>query len=251
MLDFRNRDLPFRRQHQRLNSSTEKPSSHSNMASLDRISQQKQTVTEVEHPLVAAKLGLLRAKTTPRLLFRSAMQELSMVLLIEAAKRWETKPAEIETPLKKCLVAVPTRSVALVPILRAGLGMLEGMLRLVPEAVVGHIGIYREEEMLRPVTYFSRLPPGLPAAQVVLLDPMLATGNSAVAAISMLKEHGAEKIQFVCIVSCAAGVKQLQSLHPDVEIITAAIDPELNDFGFIVPGLGDAGDRYFGTGPAI
>ncbi len=221
------------------------------MASLDRISQNKQTVTEVDHPLVAVKLGLLRAKSTPRLLFRSAMQELSMVLLMEAARRWETKSIEIETPLRKCSVRVPGRAAVLVPILRAGLGMLDGMLRLLPDAGVGHIGIYREEEMLRPVTYFSRLPPGLGAAQVVLIDPMLATGNSAVAALSMLKEHGAEKIQFVCIVSCAPGIKQVQSTHPDVEIITAAIDPELNDFGFIVPGLGDAGDRYFGTGPAV
>ncbi|MFL6515921.1 MAG: uracil phosphoribosyltransferase [Chthoniobacterales bacterium] len=221
------------------------------MASLDRISQNKQTVIEVDHPLVASKLGLLRAKGTPRLLFRSAMRELSMVLLMEAARGWETKATEIETPLRKCSVRVPARAVVLVPILRAGLGMLDGMLGLLPDAAVGHIGIYREEEMLRPVTYFSRLPPGLSAAHVVLIDPMLATGNSAVAALSLLKEHGAEKIQFVCIVACAPGIKQVQSAHPAVEIITAAIDPELNDFGFIVPGLGDAGDRYFGTGPAV
>src|SRR4051794_34607008 len=131
------------------------------MPSVDRISQKKPAVTEVGHPLVAAKLGLLRAKTTPRLLFRSAMQELSMLLLMEASRTWETKPIEIETPLKKCNAEAPVRSVVLVPILRAGLGMLDGMLRLLPDAVVGHIGIYRDEEMLRPVTYFSRLPPNL------------------------------------------------------------------------------------------
>lgn len=174
-----------------------------------------------------------------------------MLLLMEASKRWETRKIEIETPLKKCETEVPARAVALVPILRAGLGMLDGMLRLVPDALVGHIGIYRDEELLRPVTYFSKLPPNVPGAQVVLLDPMLATGNSAVAAVSLLKQEGAETIQFVSIVSCPPGIKQLQSAHPDVEMITAAIDPELNDFGYIVPGLGDAGDRYFGTGPAV
>lgn len=174
-----------------------------------------------------------------------------MLLLMEASKKWRTKTIEIETPLKKCTAEIPARALVLVPILRAGLGMVDGMMHLVPDAIVGHIGIYRDEEMLRPVTYFCRLPPNLPAAQVVLIDPMLATGNSAVAAVSTLKKAGAEAIQFVCIVSCPAGIKQLQSAHPDVEIFTAAIDPELNDFGYIVPGLGDAGDRYFGTGPAV
>jgi uracil phosphoribosyltransferase len=221
------------------------------MATVDRISQKKQAVTVVDQPLAATKLGLLRSKTTPRLLFRSAMQELSMFLLMEAARSWETRAIEIETPLRICQAKVPARSVVLVPILRAGLGMLDGMLRLLPDALVGHIGIYRDEEMLRPVTYFSRLPPGLNAARVALLDPMLATGNSAVAALSTLKQNGAETIQLLCVVSCPPGIKQVQSVHPDVEIITAAIDPELNDFGYIVPGLGDAGDRYFGTGPAV
>jgi uracil phosphoribosyltransferase len=221
------------------------------MPSVDRISRKEPAVVVVEHPLAAAKLGLLRAKATPRLLFRAAMQELSMLLLMEASRKWTTRTIQIETPLKKCNVEAPTRAVALIPILRAGLGMLDGMLRIVPDAIVGHIGIYRDEEMLRPVTYFSRLPPNLPGAQVVLLDPMLATGNSAVAEVSALKKAGAEQIQFVCIVGCQPGIKQLQSEHPDVEIFAAAIDPELNDFGYIVPGLGDAGDRYFGTGPAV
>jgi uracil phosphoribosyltransferase len=221
------------------------------MHSLDRIPQKKQAVTELNHPVAAGKLSLLRAKTTPRLLFRAAMQELSILLLTEAARSWETKKVEIETPLKKCAAEIPLRAVALVPILRAGLGMLDGMMRLLPDALVGHIGIYRDEELLRPVTYFSRLPPNLASTRVVLIDPMLATGNSAVAAASTLKAEGADAIQFVCVVSCPPGINQLQSVHPDVEIITAAIDPELNDFGYIVPGLGDAGDRYFGTGPAV
>ena len=174
-----------------------------------------------------------------------------MVLLIEAARSWETVSTEVETPLRKCPAETLARPVTLVPILRAGLGMLDGMLKLLPDVVVGHIGIYRDEDTLRPVTYFSRLPPDLRALQVVLLDPMLATGNSAVAAVSLLKEQGAGRIQLLCIVSCPPGINQLHSSHPDIEIVTAAVDPELNDFGYIVPGLGDAGDRYFGTGPAV
>jgi uracil phosphoribosyltransferase len=221
------------------------------MPSVDRISHQKQAVTALNHPLAAAKLAVLRSKLTPRLLFRAAMQELSALLLMEAARNWETTRIEVETPLKRASADIPTRGVALVPILRAGLGMLDGMVRVLPDALVGHIGIYRDEEMLRPVTYFSRLPPNLSGLRVLLIDPMLATGNSAVAAVSVLKGQGAECIQFLCVVSCPAGIKQLQANHPDVDIVTAAIDPELNDFGFIVPGLGDAGDRYFGTGPQV
>ncbi len=133
------------------------------------------------------------------------------------------------------------------PILRAGLGMLDGMLRLLPDARVGHLGLYRDEKTLRPVTYYSRLPANIADAHVLLLDPMLATGFSACAAVSLLKERGAQRIQFISVVACPAGIAQLQSAHPDVPIVTAAIDPELNDVGYIVPGLGDAGDRYFGT----
>jgi uracil phosphoribosyltransferase len=205
-------------------------------------------LTVVEHPLVAMKLSILRAKTTAPDEFRRNMQELSMLLLGEASRRWETVPLEIETPLKKCTGQILARPVVLVPILRAGLGMLDGMLRLLPKASIGHIGVYRDEETLQPVTYFSRLPVNLTEAEIVLLDPMLATGNSACQAMAVLKAQGAERIQFVCVVACSAGIEQLQSNHPDATIIAGAIDPELNDFGFIVPGLGDAGDRYFGTG---
>jgi uracil phosphoribosyltransferase len=221
------------------------------MPSVRRISHKTTAVITLDHPLAAAKLAILRSRRTPLLLFREAMQEISMILLVEAARRWETTKIEVETPLKKCSGAIPCRGVALVPILRAGLGMVDGMLRLLPDALVGHIGIYRDEETLRPVTYFSRLPPNLSGQRVVLVDPMLATGNSASAAVSQLKAEGAATIQFLCVLSCLPGIKQLQTTHPDVEIITAAIDPELNDFGFIVPGLGDAGDRYFGTGPQV
>ena len=176
------------------------------------------------------------------------MQEVSILLLAEAARLWETKPVEIETPLQKCGGQVLARSIVLIPILRAGLGMLDGMSRLFPEATVGHIGVYRDEKTLRPVTYFCRLPSDLAEAQVVLVDPMLATGNSACEAVAHLKKNGARHIQFICLVACPPGVQQLQKAHPDVAIITGAIDPELNDVGYIVPGLGDAGDRYFGTG---
>ena len=170
-----------------------------------------------------------------------------MLLLIEAARSWRTTTTEIETPLKESAGHLLRRPVTFVPILRAGLGMLDGMMHVLPDANIGHIGVYRDEQTLRPVTYFSRFPGDLKEAQVVLIDPMLATGNSACHAVAVLKEQGAAQIQFLCIVSCPPGIKQLQSSHPDVEIITAAIDPALNDFGFIVPGLGDAGDRYFGT----
>jgi len=215
------------------------------------ISQTTHPARVVDHPLAAGELALLRAKSTSRRDFRAAMQELSMVLLVEAARSWETVNTEVETPLRKAPAKISARPIALVPILRAGLGMLDGILKLLPDAVVGHVGIYRDEDTLRPVTYFSRLPPDLRSLQVVLLDPMLATGNSASAAVTLLKESGAEAIQLLSIVSCPQGISLLSTNHPEVEIITAAIDPELNDFGFIVPGLGDAGDRYFGTGPAV
>jgi uracil phosphoribosyltransferase len=209
---------------------------------------QAQCVTVVEHPLVQMKLSILRAKTTMPEEFRRNMQEMSILLLMEAARTWETVAIEVETPLQKSGAQILRRPTVLVPILRAGLGMVEGMLRVLPDANVGHIGLYRDEETLRPVTYFCRLPVNLSEAQVVLLDPMLATGNSACEAVALLKAQGAERIQFCCLVACPPGLEQLRSTHPDITVITAAIDPELNDFGYIVPGLGDAGDRYFGTG---
>jgi uracil phosphoribosyltransferase len=205
-------------------------------------------VSVMEHPLVAAKLSILRAKATTSEEFRHNVQEISTLLLCEASRAWLTSPIEVLTPLKECEGRILARSIVLVPILRAGLGMLDGMLRLVPEASLGHIGVYRDEETLRPVTYFCRLPLNLSEAEVVLVDPMLATGNSACEAVTLLKGQDAKRIQFLCLVACPPGIAQLQSAHPDVAIITAAIDPELNEFGYIVPGLGDAGDRYFGTG---
>jgi uracil phosphoribosyltransferase len=201
----------------------------------------------LKHSLVAAKMSVLRDKTTATVQFRSALEQIAILLLTEASKHWPTLATEIETPLAPMTGATLAQPVVFVPILRAGLGLLEGMLRVVPKAEIGHIGLYRDEVTLRPVNYYCRLPAGLAESRVLLLDPMLATGRSATEAATLLKSHGATSIQFICVVACEIGIEQLQSVHPDIPIYSAAIDPELNEFGYIVPGLGDAGDRYFGT----
>ncbi len=170
-----------------------------------------------------------------------------MLLLAEASKTWPTSAVEVTTPLQSCAGVVLARPIMLVPILRAGLGLADGMLRVIPEAQVGHLGLYRDETTLRPVTYYVRLPENIADAQVLLLDPMLATGRSACAAVRILKAQGAQNIQFLCVVACPQGIAQLHQNHGDVEIVTAAVDGGLNERGYIVPGLGDAGDRYFGT----
>lgn len=202
----------------------------------------------MEHPLGAASLAILRAKTTAPDLFRRHLQEIAVLLFAEASRGWKITAIEVATPLASCAGAVLDKPIVLVPILRAGLGMLDGILRIAPDAGIGHIGLYRHAETLRPVSYYDRLPVNLSAAAVLLLDPMLATGHSACEAVSILKAQGARQIQFLCVLACPPGVQQFHSEHPDVPIVTAAIDPELNDHGYIVPGLGDAGDRYFGTG---
>jgi uracil phosphoribosyltransferase len=201
----------------------------------------------LEHSLIAAKMSVLRDKTTATMQFRRALEQIAILLLTEASKNWPTRVIEITTPLAPMRGANLTRKVVFVPILRAGLGLLEGMLRVMPEADIGHIGLYRDEVTLRPVNYYCRLPQGLPDSDVVLLDPMLATGRSATEAATLLKAQGATRIQFICVVACEVGITQLRSAHPNIPIYCAAIDPELNEFGYIVPGLGDAGDRYFGT----
>jgi uracil phosphoribosyltransferase len=201
----------------------------------------------LKHSLVAAKMSVLRDKTTATVQFRGALEQIAILLLTEASKHWPTLATEIETPLARMTGATLAQPVVFVPILRAGLGLLEGMLRVVPKAEIGHIGLYRDEVTLRPVNYYCRLPAGLAESRVLLLDPMLATGRSATEAATLLKSHGATSIQFICVVACEIGIEQLQSVHPDIPIYSAAIDPELNEFGYIVPGLGDAGDRYFGT----
>ncbi|MDQ6861922.1 MAG: uracil phosphoribosyltransferase [Verrucomicrobiota bacterium] len=204
-------------------------------------------MTVVDHPLVGSCLATLRDRNTAVPAFRQNLQQLSILLLAEASRSWTTSIIEVETPLRACAGTALSKHVALVPILRAGVGMLDGMLRILPDARVGHLGLYRDELTLRPVTYYQRLPASIATAQVLLLDPMLATGHSACEAVSILKTAGARGIQFISVLACAQGIAQLQSAHPDVAIVTAAIDPELNEFGYIVPGLGDAGDRYFGT----
>jgi uracil phosphoribosyltransferase len=208
----------------------------------------KASVAVIDHPLVATGLSMLRAKQTPSDVFRRNLQDLSVLLYLEASRTWETHAIQVETPLSAGAGAVLARPIVLVPILRAGLGMLDGILRVAPEASIGHIGLYRDAETLRPVSYYDRVPVNVAVAEVLLLDPMLATGNSASEAASILKAQGAERIQFLCIVACPPGLEQFQREHPDIPIVTAAIDPQLNDHGYIVPGLGDAGDRYFGTG---
>ena len=201
----------------------------------------------LEHSLVAAKMSVLRDKTTSTVQFRRALEQIAILLLSEVSKNWPTRSIEINTPLAAMRGASLAQPVVFAPILRAGLGLLEGMLRVIPDAEIGHIGLYRDEETLRPVNYYCRLPAGLPDSRVVLLDPMLATGLSGTEAATLLKAQGAANIQFICVVACEVGIEQLRNAHPDIPIYCAAIDPELNEFGYIVPGLGDAGDRYFGT----
>jgi uracil phosphoribosyltransferase len=204
-------------------------------------------LTVIGHAVAASQLAILRAKTTQPEEFRRALRHISAILFAEASRDIETAEIHVETPLAKCTGAILARPIVFVPILRAGLGMLDGILPIFPNASVGHLGLYRDEETLRPVTYYNRLPVNVSAAQVFLLDPMLATGHSACEAVALLKAQGATRIRFVSVVACPVGIRELQTAHADVTIYTAAIDPALNDFGYIVPGLGDAGDRYFGT----
>jgi uracil phosphoribosyltransferase len=208
----------------------------------------KAEVHVVHHPVAAASVSVLRAKTTGPDVFRRHLQDISVLLFLEASRAWKTRPIQVETPLTACAGALLSKPVVLVPILRAGLGMLDGIQRLLPDAAIGHLGLYRDAETLRPVSYYERIPLNAEAAEVLLLDPMLATGNSACEAASILKAGGARSIQFLCVLACPAGIKQFHGEHADIPIIAAAIDPELDDHGYIVPGLGDAGDRYFGTG---
>jgi uracil phosphoribosyltransferase len=205
------------------------------------------TLIVVEHPLVGVKLAALRDRGTGTAEFRRNLQELSALLLVEASRGWGTAARAVETPLATTEGVTLAKRAMLVPILRAGLGMVDGMLHLLPDASVGHLGLYRDEKTLRPVSYYRRLPREISAAEVLLLDPMLATGHSACEAVAVLKSHGAQSIRFVCIVACPEGIAQLQGAHPDVPIVTATVDAGLNEVGYIVPGLGDAGDRYFGT----
>jgi len=204
-------------------------------------------VTLIDHPLVRVKLAQMRDAAASTPVFRARLSEIATLMVSEVTRNLDTQEIVVKTPLAECPGAQLARPLIVAPILRAGLGVVEGMLRLLPEASVAHIGMYRNETTLRPETYYFKAPAHLPEAEVLVVDPMLATGWSATAALTMLKEKGARWLRFVCLVSCPAGLEQLQGAHPDVPIYTAAIDPGLNDKGYIVPGLGDAGDRYFGT----
>jgi uracil phosphoribosyltransferase len=202
----------------------------------------------VDHPLVQHKLGLLRDQTTPTQVFRQLVDEVTLLLTYEATKALATEEVEIETPLERTIVQrISGKKVAVCPILRAGIGMLDGVLSLISGARVGFIGLYRNEETLEPVEYYVKLPQDIAERDVILLDPMLATGNSTAAAVATVKQAGAESIRLIAIIAAPEGIQRLHAEHPDVTIVVAAIDRELNERGYIVPGLGDAGDRLFGT----
>ena len=204
-------------------------------------------VTVVDHPLVQVKLTQLRDERTGSSEFRFRLNELSTLMVFEATRSLATRVQRIQTPLAPHEGRALARPVVVAPILRAGLGLVEGMLDLLPDVSVAHIGMFRNEVTHLPESYYFKAPSHLPEADVILLDPMLATGSSACAAVTQLKEAGATSIRFVCLVTCLQGINQLRSTHPDVEIFTAAIDPTLSEKAYIVPGVGDAGDRYFGT----
>ena len=201
----------------------------------------------IDHPLVRVKLTVLRAKETPPPLFRQCLTELATLMAFEVTRSLETATRDVETPVAPYTGSRLAKPVVLAPILRAGLGMVEGMLHVLSDASVAHIGIFRNEETHQPQSYYFKAPVCLADAEVIVADPMLATGGSAIAAIETLKRGGASSIRYVCLLSCVQGIERLRSIHPDVQIFTAAIDPELNERAYIVPGLGDAGDRYFGT----
>jgi uracil phosphoribosyltransferase len=201
-----------------------------------------------DHPLIQHKISLLRNKNTGSKEFRELISEVSMLMCYEATRDLPLKEIEIETPVALAKTKVIAgRKLAFVPILRAGIGMLDGVLSMVPAAKVGHIGLYRDPQTLEPVKYYCKLPSDINEREVVVLDPMLATGGSAVAAIQMLKDSGATNLKFMCIIAAPEGLKALTEAHPDVQVYCAALDERLNDDKYIVPGLGDCGDRIFGT----
>lgn len=207
-----------------------------------------QHLTAVDHPLVQHKLTLMRDKATPTAVFRQLLREITQLLLYEITRELPMTRKPIETPMEEMdALTLAGKKLALVSILRAGNGMLDGVLELIPSARVGFVGLYRDEETLQPVQYYFKAPEGLKDRIVIAVDPMLATGNSSAAAIDLLKEAGANDIRFLCLLAAPEGVARMKEAHPDVPIVTASLDRELNDKGYIMPGLGDAGDRMFGT----
>lgn len=205
-------------------------------------------VLVMEHPLIQHKVGIIRREEIGSKDFRQMISEIAMLMCYESTRNLKLQDVKIKTPICETTVKeLAGKKLAVVPILRAGLGMVEGMLAMIPAAKVGHIGLYRDPETLEPVEYYCKLPSDCDEREVYVVDPMLATGGSCVAAIQMLKEKGVKNIHFMCIIASPEGVERLQKEHPDVDIYIAALDEKLNDHGYIVPGLGDAGDRIFGT----
>ena len=207
-----------------------------------------ENVTIFDHPLIQHKISILRNKDTGTNEFRSLIEEIAMLMGYEALRDLPLEDVEVETPIEKCMTPMLAgKKLAIVPVLRAGLGMVDGMLTLIPAAKVGHIGLYRNEETLEPVEYYCKLPKDIAERDVFVLDPMLATGGSAIDAIGQIKKRGAKHIKFIGLIAAPEGLKALHEAHPDVDIYVAAQDEKLNENGYIIPGLGDAGDRIFGT----
>lgn len=204
-------------------------------------------VKVLNHALIKHKLSIMREEKTSNYIFKQNLDEIAMLMAYEVTKDYPLKEKEIETPICKTTGYEPDRDIILVPILRAGVGLVDGFRRIMPTAKVGHIGMYRDEETLIPHEYYAKFPKGLESAKVIVLDPMLATGGSADMAIQNIKDRGAKDIELVCLVGAPEGVKYIEEHHPDVKLTLAALDEKLNDKGYIVPGLGDAGDRLFGT----
>ncbi|MCL1697497.1 MULTISPECIES: uracil phosphoribosyltransferase [unclassified Lysinibacillus] len=201
-----------------------------------------------DHPLIQHKLTYIRDKNTGTKEFRELVDEVATLMAFEITREMPVEEIEIETPVTVAKTKVLSgKKLAIVPILRAGIGMVDGVLNLIPAAKVGHIGLYRDPETLKPVEYYAKLPADVEERDFIIVDPMLATGGSAVEAINSLKKRGAKSIKFMCLIAAPEGVKEIQDQHPDVDIYIAALDEKLNDHGYIVPGLGDAGDRLFGT----
>ncbi len=201
-----------------------------------------------EHPLIQHKIGIMRSKNTSTKEFRDLVSEVAMLLCYEATRGLPLADKEIETPITKTTVKeIAGKKLCIVPILRAGLQMADGILRMIPSAKVGHIGLYRNEQTLDPVEYFCKLPTDAAEREIFVVDPMLATGGSAIAAISLLKKRGISRIHFLCLIAAPEGVKRLCQAHPDIDIFIGSLDERLNEDGYIVPGLGDAGDRIYGT----
>lgn len=204
-------------------------------------------IKEIFHPILKDRLTLLRQKDTPPRIFRQTVEEIATLLTYEAARDFQLKEIEIETPITSCKAKILDENFVVVPILRAGLAMLSGVLKILPDAAVGFIGLVRDETTHKPIKYYEKMPPNFSAQKIILVDPMLATGGSAAAAVQMLKDDGAKDFIFISIISAPEGLKKLSDAHPDIKIYTSAIDETLNENAYIVPGLGDAGDRIFDT----